>query len=132
MRDITILKPMPPQKRHLFQVNHHVQASIMLLSIMDGAELELNNTLLPSSSTATPKTIISANATATNSTSEDYEKGFFFSSSSRSLSLIDFDDLDLQLAAELGRCLLERNQEFQAYIGVLQKQIEDQQNDIKV
>jgi len=85
MRDITILKPMPPQKRHLFQVNHHVQASIMLLSIMDGAELELNNTLLPSSSTATPKTIISANATATNSTSEDYEKGFFFSSSSRSL-----------------------------------------------
>lgn len=80
----------------------------MLLSIMDGAELELNNTLLPSSSTSTPKT-----TTTTNSTSEDYEK-------------------DLQLAAELGRCLLERNQELQAYIGVLQKQIDDERNDIKL
>jgi hypothetical protein len=40
--------------------------------------------------------------------------------------------LDLQLAAELGRCLLERNQELQSYIGVLQKQIDDEQCDIKV
>ena len=40
--------------------------------------------------------------------------------------------LDLQLAAELGRCLLERNQELQTYIGVLQKQIDDEQCDIKV
>ncbi len=40
--------------------------------------------------------------------------------------------LDLQLAAELGRCLLERNQELQNYVGVLQKQIDDEQCDIKV
>ena len=40
--------------------------------------------------------------------------------------------LDLQLAAELGRCLLERNQELQAYIGVLQKQLDDEQSDVKV
>ena len=52
------------QKHYLFQVNQHVQASIMLLSIMDGAELELNNTLLSSSSITT-------------SNSDDYEKGFF-------------------------------------------------------
>ena len=39
---------------------------------------------------------------------------------------------DLQLAAELGRCLLERNQELQNYVGVLQKQIDDEQCDIKV
>jgi hypothetical protein len=40
--------------------------------------------------------------------------------------------LDLQLAAELGRCLLERNQELQNYISVLQKQIDEEQADIKV
>lgn len=40
--------------------------------------------------------------------------------------------LDLQLAAELGRCLLERNQELQAYITVLQKQLDDEQSDVKV
>lgn len=40
--------------------------------------------------------------------------------------------LDLQLAAELGRCLLERNQELQSYISVLQKQIDEEQADIKV
>lgn len=50
------------QKHYLFQVNHHVQASIMLLSIMDSAELDLNNTLLSSSSITT-------------SNSDDYEKG---------------------------------------------------------
>ena len=63
---------MPPQKRHLFQVNHHVQASIMLLSIMDGAELELNNTHL-SSKTTTP--VSPATTTSSLSTSDDYEKG---------------------------------------------------------
>lgn len=51
------------QKHYLFQVNHHVQASIMLLSIMDSAEVDLNNTLLSSSSIPT-------------SNSDDYEKGF--------------------------------------------------------
>jgi hypothetical protein len=67
---------MPPQKRHLFQVNRHVQASIMLLSIMDGAELDLNNTLLSSTSkTTTTTTSISASSI---STSDDYEKGFSF------------------------------------------------------
>ncbi len=40
--------------------------------------------------------------------------------------------LDLRLAAELGRCLLERNHELQNYIHVLQKQIEDKQSDMKV
>jgi hypothetical protein len=53
------------QKHYLFQVNQHVQASIMLLSIMDSAEIDLNNTLLSSSSITT-------------SNSDDYEKGFFF------------------------------------------------------
>ncbi len=60
---------MPPVKHHLFQVNRHVQASIMLLSVMDGAELDLNNTLLSSSSKST---------TATTSTSDDYDQGFSF------------------------------------------------------
>jgi hypothetical protein len=56
--------PMPlSQKHYLFQVNHHVQASIMLLSIMDSADIELNNALLSSSS------IIKSNP-------DDYEKGF--------------------------------------------------------
>jgi hypothetical protein len=68
---------MPPQKRHLFQVNHHVQASIMLLSIMDGAELDLNNTLLSSSSKTTAGT--ATTTTSSISTSDDYEKGFLFS-----------------------------------------------------
>jgi len=52
------------QKHHLFQVNHHVQASIMLLSLMDSAEVDLNNSLLSSSSITT-------------SNSDDYENGFF-------------------------------------------------------
>jgi len=51
------------QKHHLFQVNHHVQASIMLLSIMDSTELDLKNTLLTSLSNTT-------------SNPDDYEKGF--------------------------------------------------------
>ncbi|CAF1099821.1 unnamed protein product [Adineta steineri] len=101
---------MPPQKRHLFQVNRHVQASIMLLSVMEGAELDLNNTI---SSTSKPITTTTTTSSSTISTSDDYDK-------------------DLQLAAELGRCLLERNQELQNYINVLQKQIDDEQCDIKL
>jgi hypothetical protein len=121
---------MPPQKRHLFQVNHHVQASIMLLSIMDGAELDLTNTMLSSSSKTTSSTAPNVTTTLSSiSTSDDYEKGLF---SSRLLPIIKQISLDLQLAAELGRCLLERNQELQTYIGVLQKQIDDEQCDIKV
>jgi len=89
------------QKHYLFQVNHHVQASIMLLSIMDSAELDINNTLLTSSSLPTT------------SNPDDYEK-------------------DLRLAAELGRCLLERNNELQNYINILQKQLDDKQCDMKV
>jgi hypothetical protein len=89
------------QKHYLFQVNHHVQASIMLLSIMDSAELDMNNTLLNSSSLPTT------------SNPDDYEK-------------------DLRLAAELGRCLLERNNELQNYINILQKQLDDKQCDMKV
>jgi len=61
----------------------------MLLSIMDSADIELNNALLSSSS------IIKSNP-------DDYEK-------------------DLRLAAELGRCLLERNHELQNYINVFTK-----------
>ena len=68
---------MPPEKHHLFQVNRHVQASIMLLSIMDGAELDLNNTMLSSSSKTTTST--TPNVTTTLSTSDDYEKGLFSS-----------------------------------------------------
>ena len=60
---------MPPQKHHLFQVNRHVQASIMLLSVMDGADLDLNNTILPSSTKTTTST------TSSISTTDDYEKG---------------------------------------------------------
>jgi hypothetical protein len=56
---------MPSKKHYLFQVNHHVQTSIMLLSIMDSAELDLNNTILSSSLKTTP-------------TVDDYEKGFIF------------------------------------------------------
>ncbi|CAF0929439.1 unnamed protein product [Adineta steineri] len=84
------------QKHYLFQINQHVQASIMLLSIMESAELDLNNTLLSSSSN-----------------SDDFEQ-------------------DLRLAAELGRCLLERNHELQNYIHVLQKQMDDKQSDMKL
>ena len=40
--------------------------------------------------------------------------------------------IDLRLAAELGRCLLERNHELQNYIHVLQKQMDDKQSDMKV
>jgi chromosome segregation ATPase len=86
----------------------------MLLSIMDGAELDLTNTMLSSSSKTTSSTAPNVTTTLSSiSTSDDYEK-------------------DLQLAAELGRCLLERNQELQTYIGVLQKQIDDEQCDIKL
>ncbi|CAM2719952.1 unnamed protein product [Rotaria socialis] len=88
-------------------VNHHVRTSIMLLSIMEGAELDLNNTVLSSSSK--PTTVSSSSI----STSDDYEK-------------------DLQLAAELGRCLLERNQELQSYIDVLQKQTDEEQSNRKL
>jgi len=41
-------------------------------------------------------------------------------------------DLDLRLAAELGRCLLEQNQDLKNYIHVLQKQIEEKDYDMKV
>ncbi|UJR26907.1 hypothetical protein I4U23_008217 [Adineta vaga] len=85
----------------------------MLLSVMDGAEFDLNNTSLSSSSKTATTTTTTTTATSTISTSDDYDK-------------------DLQLAAELGRCLLERNQELQTYIGVLQKQIDDEQCDIKL
>jgi ABC-type lipoprotein release transport system permease subunit len=64
---------MPPQQHHLFQVNRHVQASIMLLSVMDGADLELNNTILSSTSKTTTTT---TTATPSISTSDDYEQGF--------------------------------------------------------
>ena len=63
---------MPPQQHHLFQVNRHVQASIMLLSVMDGADLEINNTILSSTS----KTTTTTTATPSISTSDDYEQGF--------------------------------------------------------
>ncbi len=68
---------------------------------MDSAELDMNNTLLNSSSLPTT------------SNPDDYEK-------------------DLRLAAELGRCLLERNNELQNYINILQKQLDDKQCDMKV
>jgi len=67
---------------------------------MDSTDIDLNNTLLSSSS------IIKSNP-------DDYEK-------------------DLRLAAELGRCLLERNQELQSYIHVLQKQLDDKQCDMNL
>lgn len=106
---------MPYLRKHcLFQVNHHVQTSLMLLSIMDSAELDLNN----------------ANLSSSTVDSEDYDKGLFLSISwiaSRHLF-----HLDLRLAAELGRYLLERNQELQNYINVLQKQLDDQQCDMQV
>jgi len=68
---------------------------------MDSAEIDINNTLLTTSSLTTT------------SNPDDYEK-------------------DLRLAAELGRCLLERNQELKNYISVLQKQIDDKQSDMKL
>ncbi|CAF1177815.1 unnamed protein product [Didymodactylos carnosus] len=40
--------------------------------------------------------------------------------------------IHLQLAAELGRCLLERNQELQNCIKILQQQIEDKDCEIKL
>ncbi|CAF0771246.1 unnamed protein product [Adineta ricciae] len=54
--------------------------------------------------------------------------------SSSSMSSIDSDDYDkeLRLAAELGRCLLERNHELQNYINLLQKQFDDKQSDMKL
>ena len=106
------------QKHYLFQINPHVQASIMLLSIMDGAELDLNNTLLSSSSISS-------------SSSDDYEKG---SPDSRQTFLFAHELLciDLRLAAELGRCLLERNHELQNYIHLLQKQLDDKHSDMTV
>ena len=64
--------PIAVQKRHLFQVNRHVQASIMLLSVMDGAEIDLTNTSLTSTgSTSKPN---STTSSLTNT--DDYEKGF--------------------------------------------------------
>jgi ABC-type lipoprotein release transport system permease subunit len=79
---------MPPQKCHLFQVNRHVQASIMLLSIMDGAELDLNNTLLSSS----PKTTATTTTTTASSlsTSDDYEKGFSYQKNIYFFSLFNY------------------------------------------
>lgn len=119
---------MPYLRKHcLFQVNHHVQASIMLLSIMDSAEFDLNNTLLTSSSSSSSSTTTTASST---SNSDDYDKGllvFFYL-----LSYLFFYRVDLRLAAELGRYLLERNQELQSYINVLQKQVDDQQCDMQV
>ncbi|CAF2141826.1 unnamed protein product [Rotaria magnacalcarata] len=88
------------QKHYLFQVNQHVQASVMFLSVMDGAELDFNNTLLSSSSLTT-------------SNPGDYDK-------------------DLQLAAELGRYLLERNHDLQNYINVQQKELDDKQCEMKL
>jgi hypothetical protein len=55
--------PLSSEKRYLFQVNQHVQASLMLLSIMDSADIEINNTLLSSSSAISI------------SNSDDYENG---------------------------------------------------------
>ena len=40
--------------------------------------------------------------------------------------------LDLRVAAELGRHLLERNQDLQNYISILEKQLDDTQYDMKV
>jgi len=54
------------------------------------------------------------------------------SSSSIIKSNPDDYEKDLRLAAELGRCLLERNQELQNYIHVLQKQIDDKQCDMNL
>lgn len=76
---------------------------------MDGAEIDLTNSSL---STTNPSSKTNS-ATSSLSATDDYEK-------------------DLQLAAELGRCLLERNQELQSYINVLQKQVDEEQNDIKL
>lgn len=81
----------------------------MLLSVMDGAELDMNKTLLSAAAAPPPP----SSSSSLTSTSDDFEK-------------------DLQLAAELGRCLLERNQELQNYISVLQKQIDEEQADIKL
>ena len=115
---------MPSSKHHLFQVNQHAQASIMLLSVMEGAEVNLNNTVLSSSSKA-------ATTSSSMSASDDYEKGL--SKGKNNSKRIDFLwFLDLQLAAELGRYLLERNQELQNYVDDLQKQIDDEQCNVKV
>ncbi|CAF1133194.1 unnamed protein product [Didymodactylos carnosus] len=85
----------------LFQViNHHVHrrpSSIMLFTLMDGAEIKQDDLKLK----------------IMNDNTDDYEK-------------------DLQLAAELGRCLLERNQELQNCIKNLQQQIEDKDCEIKL
>ena len=97
---------------------------------MDGAELDLNNTSLSSSPKTTSTAAAAATTATTISATDDYDKGLPYFLTNR---LFYFQIcLDLQLAAELGRCLLERNQELQTYIGVLQKQIDDEQCDIKV
>ena len=61
---------------------------------------------------------------------------FLFRATMRKVSRIgsrsSFVWVDLRLAAEFGRCLLEQNQELQSYIGVLQQQIDDKQSDMKV
>jgi hypothetical protein len=61
---------------------------------------------------------------------------FLFRATMRKVSQIESRSLfvwvDLRLAAEFGRCLLEQNHELQSYIGVLQQQIDDKQSDMKV
>lgn len=61
---------------------------------------------------------------------------FLFRATTRKVSRIEsrssFVWVDLRLAAEFGRCLLEQNQELQSYIDVLQQQIDDKQSDMKV
>lgn len=106
------------QKHYLFQVNRHVQASIMFLSIMDSAELDFNSTLLSSASSIT------------SSNPDDYDKGL--SQCFAILFKLFPIEIDLRLAAELGRYLLERNHELESYINVLQKELDDKKCDMKV
>jgi chromosome segregation ATPase len=59
-------------------------------------------------------------------------KNTLLTSLSNTTSNPDDYEKDLRLAAELGRCLLERNHELQNYINVLQKQLDDKQCDMKL
>ena len=86
---------------------------------MDSAEFDLNNTLLSSSSISSTD-------------SDDYDKGKSIYSIVFLRQLVSFFFTELRLAAELGRCLLERNHELQNYINLLQKQFDDKQSDMKV
>ena len=107
---------MPSDQRNLFQIDEHLPRSLVFLSIMDSAaDIDLNKTRLSSS-----KSI---------SSSDDYENGSLAVSCFHSHL---YPNLDLRLAAEFGRCLLERNQELQTYITHLQKQIDEKQSDVKV